>query len=161
MGWFGQLGSTVKKSLGTIMSNFWGLIFLCSHGQKMNLIFFWKYCNACNKKLNRINVKNILVSNFYGGKTSTVLLLQLPKYFERQDFEFGADIIWILYFKKINKESRYLTTQCVEVDLNKKSCSGPKTTTAWMVILYRFKITIQIKILENRIWTLNFQKKFL
>ena len=32
--------------------------------------------------------------------------------------------------------------QYVEVDLNKKSCSGPKTTTGWKVIPYRFKITI-------------------
>jgi hypothetical protein len=40
------------------------------------------------------------------------------------------------------KSSCWKVTQCVEVDFNKKSCSDPKTTTAWKGILYRIKITI-------------------
>ena len=35
-----------------------------------------------------------------------------------------------------------MSSQYVEADLNKKSCSGPKTTTAWKVTQYRFKITL-------------------
>ena len=34
------------------------------------------------------------------------------------------------------------SSQYVEADLNKKSCSSLKTTTAWKGIPYRFKITI-------------------
>ena len=33
-------------------------------------------------------------------------------------------------------------SQYVEADLNKKSCSSPKITTAWKSILYRSKITL-------------------
>ena len=69
----GSRASTWKKSLGPIMSNFWGRFFLCFHGQKINLIFFWKYCRVRTEKLHRIKVnksQKVLQSIIYGGKPS-------------------------------------------------------------------------------------------
>ena len=53
LGWFWQLSRTCeKKSLGPIMSNFWGYFFLRFQGQK-NQKFFWKYHSVGTVKLHR------------------------------------------------------------------------------------------------------------
>ena len=69
LGWFEQPGSTYcKKTLMTIMSNFWDLFFDIFIAKKINL----EYCSVPTKKLHRVKVKEswkILGSIYYGGKT--------------------------------------------------------------------------------------------
>ena len=58
-----------KKSLGLIMSNFWGSFFYVFMGK----IFFWKYCSVRTKKMHWIKVKKSqkkIGKYFYGWKTS-------------------------------------------------------------------------------------------
>ena len=61
-----------KKGSGPIMSNFWGLFFLCFPGQKIFFLSHWKVTLNKGKK----SQKN-LGSIFYGGNTS-FLGLKLP-----------------------------------------------------------------------------------
>ena len=82
LGWYGQSGSTVKESLETIMSNFWGLFFKSSWA-KNEFIYFGKYCNVFFEKLHRTNFKKIkkktltLWSIFYREKTRVFLGLEI------------------------------------------------------------------------------------
>ena len=46
------------------------------------------------------------------------------------------------YFLVFNSYSNAKVTQYIDSDSNKMLCSGLKTTTAWMGIPYRFKISI-------------------
>ena len=61
----------MKKIWGADYEQLLRPVFLCFHGQKMNLDFFGKYCSIRTKKLHRVKVKKkgqkILGSIFYGG----------------------------------------------------------------------------------------------
>ena len=55
-----RLGSRavlVKKKFGADYEQLLRPVFLCFHGQKINLKFFRKYCSVRTKKLHRIKVK--------------------------------------------------------------------------------------------------------
>ena len=53
----GSQASTAKKNIGGWLWATFEARFLCFHGQKISLIFFWKYCSVRTEKLHRIKVK--------------------------------------------------------------------------------------------------------
>ena len=83
------LGYCEKKSLGPIMSIFWGpRRSLCFHVQKINLMFYWKYCSVRTEKLNIIKVKKVKKNwevFFMGEKLG---------FFRAKNFNVSTKTIW-------------------------------------------------------------------
>ena len=53
----GSQAVLVKKKFGADYEQLLRPVLLCFHGQKINLIFFCKYCRVRTEKLHRIKVK--------------------------------------------------------------------------------------------------------
>ena len=76
-----------KKVWGQLWATF-EAVFLCFHGQKINLKCFWKYCSIRTKKLHRVKVKKLkknLGSIFYRGKT---------RFFRAKNFNVSTTTLW-------------------------------------------------------------------